>query len=205
MLHVPDVELDPLVPRQCGAAVDLRPAGQARAHLEPPALARRVLLDLVAERRPRPDQAHLSAHDVPELRQLVDGRLAQHAADARDPAVACVDGVAGSLVLGPVDHRPQLQQLEVLAVLPNSRLPEEDRAAVLELDRDRGGGEQWADDSEPERCAHDIQCAIHSPIRRIGCLVTSAISSKWRSQCHSSAPADSAAAAASRSVTDGPR
>ena len=38
-----------------------------------PPLALRVLLDLVSERRAWPDQAHLAAQDVPELRQLVQG------------------------------------------------------------------------------------------------------------------------------------
>ena len=59
-------------------------------HVEPVALPLVVPLDLVAERRPRPDQAHLAADDVPELRQLVDREPAQHAAGPRDPRVAAV-------------------------------------------------------------------------------------------------------------------
>ena len=57
----------------------------------------RVRLDLVAQRRTRPDQAHLAAEDVPELRQLVDRGAAQDPPDARDAAVPGVDGVAGAL------------------------------------------------------------------------------------------------------------
>src|SRR5438876_11195079 len=38
VLDVPEVELDPLRPRQRRAAVDLRPACDSRLHLEPPAL-----------------------------------------------------------------------------------------------------------------------------------------------------------------------
>src|SRR5688500_7136016 len=49
VLDVPDVELDPLRPRQLRAAVDLRPARDPRRNLEPPALALVVALDLVAE------------------------------------------------------------------------------------------------------------------------------------------------------------
>src|ERR687885_657201 len=70
VLDVPDVELDPLVPRQPRAAVDLRPAGDPRLHVQPPALVRRVLLHLVAKRRPRSDQAHVATQHVPELRDL---------------------------------------------------------------------------------------------------------------------------------------
>src|SRR5437763_8090019 len=71
VLDVPEVELDPLRPREARAAVDLRPAGDAGLDVEPVPLALVVLLDLVAKRRPRPDQGHVAADDVPELRQLV--------------------------------------------------------------------------------------------------------------------------------------
>src|SRR4051794_2271018 len=70
VLDVPDVELDPLCPGQGGTAVDLRPPRDSGLHLEAAPLPRRVLLHLVAKRRPRPDDAHLAAQDVPELGQL---------------------------------------------------------------------------------------------------------------------------------------
>src|ERR1700681_4125055 len=49
VLDVPEVELDPLGPRQLGASVDLGPPGEAWCHLEPASLARVVTLDLIAE------------------------------------------------------------------------------------------------------------------------------------------------------------
>src|SRR5439155_23889406 len=79
VLDVPEVELDPLVPRELRASVHLRPAGQARLDLEPAALARGVLVDLVAERRARADQAHVAEDDVPELGQLVEREPAEDA------------------------------------------------------------------------------------------------------------------------------
>ena len=91
VLEVPDVELDPLGPRQRRAAVDLRPAGQAGPDGEPLPLAVRVVVDLDLQRRARPDQRHLAAQDVDQVRQLVDRRAAQERADARDPRVALVD------------------------------------------------------------------------------------------------------------------
>src|SRR5687768_3325642 len=60
VLDVPDVVLDPLLPGERGATVDLRPAGDPRRHVEPLALALVVALDLVAERRPRPNHAHVA-------------------------------------------------------------------------------------------------------------------------------------------------
>src|SRR4051794_7393975 len=70
VLHVPDVELDPVGPRQLGAPVDLRPAGDPGLDVEAVALVVVVALDLVAERGPRPDDRHVAADHVPELRQL---------------------------------------------------------------------------------------------------------------------------------------
>src|SRR5207302_11415818 len=84
-LDVPEVELDPLVPGDPRTAVDLRPAGEPGLHLEPATLPGRVLLDMVTERRARPDQAHVAPHDVPELRELVEREPPQHAAGAGDP------------------------------------------------------------------------------------------------------------------------
>ena len=84
VLDVVDVELDPLRPRQRGAAVDLRPAGQAGPDRQPPALALAVLGDLRGHGRARADQRHLAAQHVPEVRQLVERGAPQQRADARD-------------------------------------------------------------------------------------------------------------------------
>src|SRR4051812_49001873 len=72
VVDVPDVELDPLLPRQRRPPVDLRPAGDPRPHLETAPLTRCVPVDLVAQRRAGADQAHVAADDIPQLRQLVD-------------------------------------------------------------------------------------------------------------------------------------
>src|SRR5580765_1826860 len=68
VLDVVDVELDPIVPRELGAASDLGQARDPRLHLEATTLEVRVALDLVTERRPRPDDRHVATYDVPELR-----------------------------------------------------------------------------------------------------------------------------------------
>ena len=131
-----------------GAAVDLRPAGDARLDVEPVQLALVVLLDLVAERRARPDHRHVAANDVPELRKLVDAQPPQQTARARDASIALVDGEAGPLLLGADHHRPQLQQLEVGPVAAHPGLAVEHRPAVLQLHRQRRDGEHRARDDE---------------------------------------------------------
>src|SRR4029079_17581489 len=134
MLDVPDVELDPLRPRKLRTAVHLGPAGEPRAEVETVALVLVVLLDLVAERGPRADHAHVSAQDVPQLRELVDRRAAEDAADARDPPVAPVDRISRTHALRAHDHRPELEDVEVDAVPTDARLPVENGSTgILEL------------------------------------------------------------------------
>ena len=72
-----------------------------------------------------------------------------------------VDRVSGALLLGVDDHRAQLEELEVLSVLPNARLTEENRTAVLELDRDRGRSEERARHGKAEAGDHDVGEPVH--------------------------------------------
>ena len=58
------------------------------------------------------------------------------------------------------DHRPQLQQLEVVAVLADARLLEEHGAAVAELDRERGEREHRAREGETGAGDRDVERAI---------------------------------------------
>ena len=66
----------------------------------------------------------------------------------------------GALPLGVDDHRAELEQLEVLAVLADAHLPEQHRPAVLELRRERGDGQQRARDDEPEPRERDVERAV---------------------------------------------
>ena len=163
--HIPEVELDAIGPRQGGAAVDLRPAGDAWLHVETMQLLLVVGVDLVAEGRPRPDHRHVAAHDVPELRQLIDADPPQHTTRACDASVALVDREAGALRLGALDHRPQLQELEVGPVLADSRLPIEDSAPILELHRERTEREERACHDEAEARDDDVERSVHTEER----------------------------------------
>src|SRR5438094_653777 len=172
VLDVPQVELDPLGPGEPRPAVDLRPARDARPDVEPVTLPLVVLVDLITERRPRPDDRHVAAHNVPELWQLVQRQPAQDPAGTRDPRVAAVDRVPGAEPLGADDHRAQLEELEVEAVLADARLPVENGPAVLELDRERGNGQERARDDEPGPRDRDVRGSLHrgrlSPRVRLG-------------------------------------
>src|SRR3990172_7897229 len=88
-LDVLDVVLDALLERGVPAqAVDLRPAGEAGLDLVPQHVARHGPPEPLHEHRPlgpRPDDAHLAAEDVDELRQLVEAEAPGKGADRRGP------------------------------------------------------------------------------------------------------------------------
>ena len=130
-------------------------------HLEAPPLTRRVTLDLIRERGAGADEAHVAAHDVPELRQLVERQPPQQPARARDARIAFVDGEARALPLRADLHRPELHELELLAVQADPPLPVEDRAAVVELDRQRGRREEGACHRQPETGGSRVERAVH--------------------------------------------
>ena len=107
----------------------------------------RPRLDLAGPQRAGPDEAHVAAQDVPQLRQLVHRGGAHEAADARDARIALdrLDRPDAGFRVRP--HRSELERHERRAAEPDALLPEEHRAAVLDLDR---RGEQ-----RPERRGGD--------------------------------------------------
>ena len=95
----------------------------------------------------RPDEAHLATQDVEDLRELIQRRAAQEPPDPGDawvvgdleqPVTGLVQRSQLVLVrLGVGDHRPELEDPEVLPVSADSDLTEEDRALRVESDRQR--------------------------------------------------------------------
>ena len=78
-----------------------------------------------------PDEGHLPAQDVDQLRQLVQARSPQKPADPGDPwiALGCPDGPRAGFGIG--SHRAELDDVEqpgaVRAALANAELQEENR------------------------------------------------------------------------------
>src|SRR5438270_1296600 len=93
MLDVEKVVLQSLERNLDACAVrvaDLRPAGQAGPHAVAQSVERNGRAQLADEFRPlRPgtDEAHYTAQDIPELRQLVEPRPPEDAADTRHAVV----------------------------------------------------------------------------------------------------------------------
>jgi len=98
---------------------------------------------------------------VDQLGKLVDRRAPQERADAGNPRVGgdfehprvpvlvhVEMGDVGPSVLHAQIHRPELVDVERLAVLAAAILPEEDRSARVDLDRDGDGEEERREQDE---------------------------------------------------------
>src|SRR5437870_4258073 len=80
VLDIEEVVADVVRERELVAAVDLPQPGDPGLDLEPALDPLVVTLGLVGKRRTRANEAHVAAHHVPELGQLVEAPLAEHAA-----------------------------------------------------------------------------------------------------------------------------
>src|SRR4051794_2636062 len=83
-LDVLDVEVDALRPRQSVAPPDLGQPGEAGAHAEAAALALVIAVDLVLQGRTWSHDTHLTAADVEQLGQLVEGEATKPSTRAGD-------------------------------------------------------------------------------------------------------------------------
>src|SRR5207253_1473566 len=98
---------------------------------------------------PGADQGHRPVDDVPELGKLVEGVLAQPAAEGGDPGVlADLEERPVLLVeiveihgVGSGAHGPELPHREAAAVQPHPDLPEEHGTGTGEPDGEREDGE----------------------------------------------------------------
>ena len=122
-------------------------------HQQALTLAVRVVEELLGERRPRADQAHVSEQHVEELRELVDRQPTDRAADRRDPRVVAdlEDGTRVHVQLDMLEppvvrvaiHGAELQHAERLPAATDTLLDVEDRTAGRDAHQDRDREQQW--------------------------------------------------------------
>lgn len=74
VIDIPRVELEPRGKTERMAASHDGPTRDARSYVVAPRLIRRVLVEILHEQRTRPNEAHLAADDIPELRKLIEAR-----------------------------------------------------------------------------------------------------------------------------------
>ena len=143
-----------------------------------------VHLDLVRDRRARADQAHLPAHDIDQLRQLVEVRSAQEGSQPGDARVGgdrepdalglrVLRRVAADQVTHVVavpalfragEHAPELVQRERPATEPEPLLAEEDRTSRLDFYGDRHRRKDRRDQDEADNGRSQVQAALGDPI-----------------------------------------
>src|SRR5690606_4852373 len=146
--------------------------------------ARAIPRDLLAHDRPRSDEAHLALQHVPQLRQLVEARLAEEATDTRNARVVPELVVAIPLFLqlrtlfqelledlvGVFDHRGEFAALEASAAPPDPRMAVDHRTAFRPQQYAHSDDEREKYDTKHER-SDDIECALAAPFDPIGCSV----------------------------------
>src|ERR1700757_3248981 len=103
----------------------------------------------------RSDQRHLASEHIKELRQLVDARTTKKSPDASDPGIDTLGLHHGRTVFHD-DHGPELENRKLLGIKSVPSLPEEDRAARIELDRTRAHYHHWRKYDQCNRCNRDI-------------------------------------------------
>src|SRR5262249_1953363 len=114
-------------------AVNLCVAGNAGAHHVPDVISPLFLAKLSCEFGtfgPRSHEAHVSAQDVPELRQFIEAGTAQIKSDSRASRIAGYGPDRTEVSLGVLAHTPEFDDREASAIEPDAHLPIEHRAAV---------------------------------------------------------------------------
>lgn len=107
-------------------------------------------IDILRHLGTRADQRHVAADDVEQLRKLVHLGSTQETTRSRDPFISQRrDG--GTLTLGAVEHRAELENPEPDKISPDAILSKENGAAGVDLDPRRNQEEQGRQDRPGSR------------------------------------------------------
>src|ERR1700751_3712849 len=132
VLDVVEIEFElfsSLFERRSISVSNLRPSGKSWPNHMPQFEVWNLLNEPRNKFRPfrtRADKPHITAQHVPQLRHLIEPRLAHKFADARHPRIVLGRPLgAGDFCVSP--HRTKLVNCEVFSTQSNARLREEDR------------------------------------------------------------------------------
>src|SRR5919108_3522366 len=119
------------------------------------------LLEEARPDRPRPDEAHVAAQDVPELRDLVELGRAEPAADRRHFAPRPADELGAEMgpqaLLGVAPQRAELDHVEDAPGAADALPAVEDRPSAREGDRGRDQEARRQRYHEEERGEDDVE------------------------------------------------
>src|SRR5215510_2696839 len=125
-----------------------------------------LLLELFDEDRslrPRPDQTHLTANDVDQLRQLIDPQFANPPADARHARIA-LDGPNRAVRFGVYAHRTKLDDPKYGVMESDPLLQVKDGAARIEFDGQRSQQHQRRGQQSDDYRQRDVHQAASAPV-----------------------------------------
>src|SRR5262245_16451218 len=105
--------------------------------------------------RARSDERHLASEHIKELRHLVDARTTKKSPDPSDPGIETL-GLHNRRTVFHDGHCPELENRKLLGIKSVPSLPEENRAARIELDRNRTHYYHWRKYDRCNRCTRDI-------------------------------------------------
>ena len=136
MLKIFDVKFHFFRDGQFIAAIDLRPAREARnKFMDASCRSQRNEVILIEQRRAGADETHVAFQNAPELRQLIQARLAQKGPDGRQMVVRLWQQMGGER-RGVHAHASKLRHPEDAVVSTNSVAPVKNRANGRQTNRD---------------------------------------------------------------------
>ena len=124
--------------RVTAPAVNLSIARDSRPHCMPRIVAWMFFSEFARKFgtfRTRPDETHLAAQHIPELRQLVKAGSAQVIANARTPRISRNRPDRSESGFGIFLHGPKFDECELPLLETNANLPVQNRTAIRKSNR----------------------------------------------------------------------
>jgi hypothetical protein len=135
VVHIPHVELEPVLEFEGMAALHRGPAGDARPYVVPAPLFWRVRVEVFREERPRSHEAHLAAEYIPQLSS--SSRLvARRMRPRREIRCSSVMYQTSPRFGGRMVRN--LHMVKGFSLSPRAFLAEEDRQSLRGRHRERG-------------------------------------------------------------------
>ena len=106
------------------------------------------------------DKRQVALEHVEELRQLVDGSLADEASDLGDARIALGDEHLGFRVAHLGIHRAELEDVDDLVVEAVPLLPKDHRSLGIELDGDCRAEHHRPEDGDGRQAEEDVEAAL---------------------------------------------
>ncbi len=165
MVDVPHVEGEFGGPVEGVAAVHLGPPGDAGDGVEPAALLGVVPVDVGERERAGADEAHVTAHDVPQLWEFVEAARPKEPAEPWEALGVGEQRTVGGTGVG---HAAELDDLDRLAAPSGAGLAEQHRAAESDPHGEGDGGGDRADDHQRGGSDHRIDGPLDRGVQPAG-------------------------------------